>query len=989
MADLPTDPFFNSQWHLQNAHTSLLDLNVTEVWQDYTGAGVTVAVVDDAIEWTHPDLITNYSSAKDWDFQSSDPDPIGFTSEVHGTSVAGIVSAGANSIGGVGVAYGSTLIGFRISYSGSQFHQNVTSAIANAAGLQQADGLNREADVVNMSIYSIDRFYGANNSVITGLNETINAAASSGRNGLGTILVKSAGNQRSDNRDVNDSSWNANKHTIVVAAVDQDGFVSSYSNPGAAILVAAFGSPTWGEVVTTDRTGLYGYNTSSDYTFNFYGTSAAAPMVTGVAALMLEVNPNLGWRDVYDILAYSARHVGTEVGNGIRYAEDYPWIFNGATNWNGGGLHFSNDYGFGLVDAKTAVRLAETWKTAPKTSANEIAVSEDWLDAVTDISLGDEGSGGTSFSRFVDHDLNVEHVEVDISFDQWDDFKDLEIQLVSPAGTSSLLIDNHGNDLEEYALDGFGANRWKFFSNAFRGEDVSGTWQLRLSDKDDVITSSIVVDDIKITFYGGPASSDQTFIFTEEYSDYAGQFGHLPIITGTAGLDTLNAAAMDSDTLINLLAGTGRIDGVETTLSGVEKVVTGDGNDYLVGDSSDNDLAGMRGDDDLEGNGGNDVLSGGEGRDRLDGGSGSDELWGGEGDDILIGVEARPMGSNLPEYTVLIGGKGADTFVLGDIFEAYSTDDGYTLITDFSLSEGDSLEFSQEITGYVLAAEDWLGDAAPDTLVYYRGDLLGIVQDTTNLGLPWIVGASKAEGFFNFAQLSRFNGLKTGEVLSSPQAQGDGIAISLIFDESFYLADNPDVVEALETATFSSGFDHFVQFGLSEGRNPSVLYDNDVYLSENPDVAQALSDGLLSSGLEHFLSFGHREDRNPSSLFRQADYLLDNPDVVEALENNSVESAFAHYIRFGMHENRLPMLSLYNEAFYLQDNPDVATAIANGTFTDGFEHYVRFGQQEGRDPSLLFNESIYLQSSPAAMTAIANETVNSGFEHFIKFGRMA
>ena len=106
-------------------------------------------------------------------------------------------------------------------------------------------------------------------------------------------------------------------------------------------------------------TGADGEN-NTDYRF-LAGTSFATPMVSGVVALMYEANPNLGWRDVQSILANSARHVGSEIGSGPAFDERYAWGWNDANTWNGGGLHFSNDYGYGLVDALAAVRLAETW----------------------------------------------------------------------------------------------------------------------------------------------------------------------------------------------------------------------------------------------------------------------------------------------------------------------------------------------------------------------------------------------------------------------------------------------------------------------------------------------------------------------------------------------------------------------------------------------------------------------------------------------------
>ena len=96
--------------------------------------------------------------------------------------------------------------------------------------------------------------------------------------------------------------------------------------------------------------------------------------MSGVVALMLDANPRLGkvslclvrWRrDVQDILAHSADRVGGGA---------FGWTHNGAKTFNGGGLHFSNDAGFGRIDAFTAVRKAEIWSlfVGPQTSRNEV-----------------------------------------------------------------------------------------------------------------------------------------------------------------------------------------------------------------------------------------------------------------------------------------------------------------------------------------------------------------------------------------------------------------------------------------------------------------------------------------------------------------------------------------------------------------------------------------------------------------------------------------
>ncbi|MDJ0719124.1 MAG: S8 family serine peptidase [Prochloraceae cyanobacterium] len=633
MAIIPSDPLFSSQWHLRNTTPGLLDLNVVDVWNDYTGAGVEVAVIDDAVQRTHADLDGNYSSAKDWDFGDNDTDPSGVDGDDHGTAVAGIIGANAsNGIGGVGVAYGATIFGFGINYD-STLVQRLTTAIDNTSGLVKTANVNREADIVNMSLSTYNYFdVGRNGTQMAALNTAIDNAVISGRNGLGTILMKSAGNKRISNFDTNAMSWNANPHTISVAAVDQNGFVSSYSSYGASVLISAFGTPS--QVVTTDRVGKEGYD-PSDYTSSFNGTSASTPMASGVVALMLEANPNLGWRDVQEILAYSARHVGTNIGSGISGSEKYAWDFNGADNWNGGGLHFSNDYGFGLVDAKTAVRLAETWGSNSKTSANETSVFKDFLNSSITISNGNDSIGGTSFSQFIGSNIHIEHVEVDVNFTRWDDLGDLEIRLISPDGTRSILIDNSGEN-NGNSTDGFGSGRWEFYSNQFRGETTIGTWTVQLFDSDSTTASPITINDIDLTFYGQAISNNDNFIFTEEYSNYAGQFGHSTFFNGSSGTDTINAAAVDSNTTVNLTAGTGGIDGVGITISGVEDVITGDGNDTITGNNVNNTIEGNNGNDVLYGNNGNDVLYGGVGDDTFTGGNGYDRIDGGVGFDKVV-----------------------------------------------------------------------------------------------------------------------------------------------------------------------------------------------------------------------------------------------------------------------------------------------------------------------------------------------------------------
>src|SRR5207244_4216516 len=138
-------------------------------------------------------------------------------------------------------------------------------------------------------------------------------------------------------------------------------------------------------------------------------------------ALMLQANPRLGIRDVQQILAYSARQ--TDPTNPT-------WHINDAINWNGGGLHVSNDYGFGLVDAAAAVALALSW-TAQSTANNRT------IDTIGANSVGRIAATGTTFSFTVPYadTLTLNWVRVQLSF-SFGAFDNLRVVLTSPGGAS-------------------------------------------------------------------------------------------------------------------------------------------------------------------------------------------------------------------------------------------------------------------------------------------------------------------------------------------------------------------------------------------------------------------------------------------------------------------------------------------------------------------------------------------------------------------------
>ncbi|HEY9659900.1 MAG TPA: hypothetical protein V6C65_15700, partial [Allocoleopsis sp.] len=152
-------------------------------------------------------------------------------------------------------------------------------------------------------------------------------------------------------------------------------------------------------------------------------------------------------------------------------------------------------------------------------------------------------------------------------------------------------------------------------------------------------------------------------------------------------------------------------------------------NDILLGYSGNDYLDGGTENDTLYGEAGDDTLLGYSGDDHLIGGEGTDSLYGDAGNDILNGY-----GGAQYEYDTLVGGTGADTFVLGSSYQSSYLDGGYATIKDFSWVEGDKIQVFGSSDSYTLGKTfDWGGSSALDTAIYQGSDVIAVVLDTTNV----------------------------------------------------------------------------------------------------------------------------------------------------------------------------------------------------------------------------------------------------------------
>ena len=487
------DPLLAQQWHVfntgQSGGTPGSDLGLGALAE--RGAGIKVAVVDGAVDVRHPDLQPNLIAGASYNYAtgSSDPSPspattgqafddsVGGPDDAHGTAVAGILLAlDQNLYGGRGVAPRAQLMAL--------------NPLIQATDVNIADAMARAwqggAAVVNNSWGPPDPANGGSGSFYRSSplwQQAVLQGVTQGRGGLGTVYLIAAGNGGASGDESNRDGYANFRPMLTVGAVDDRNRPTSYTEPGANVLVAAPSGNVLGRfqstagVVTTDISGPRGYaNESSalgaDHTAFFDGTSASTPMVAGVVALMLEANPSLSWRDVRWILAATAQPAALVAGQ--------PPAVPSAINSHG----FQPQVGFGRVNASAAVNLARGFpRLGPERSCSSGTLSGS-------VTLPDDVSTPQSLAWNAGScELNViEHVALRLVSNH-SYSGDLRVSLRSPAGRISELSVPHvcAGSVCTSLVSGH-----TFGSVRHMGEAARGNWTLLVSDEQPEDTGRVI-----------------------------------------------------------------------------------------------------------------------------------------------------------------------------------------------------------------------------------------------------------------------------------------------------------------------------------------------------------------------------------------------------------------------------------------------------------------------------------------------------------------
>lgn len=492
----PRDPHYSEQWYLHHQGGTQLapssHIDCERAWDITRGSrSVVVAIADDAIDLNHPDLQGPGKVVAPYDFRDRDFAPLPTQAqESHGTACAGVAVAEENGSGIVGVAPGCALMPLRTT---GYLDDNAIENLFNWA-------IEKGASVISCSWGAAAVHF----PLSLRQRAAIHKAATQGRQGQGCVIVFAAGNA---NRPVQgtlyEQGWQddllkgptdwlsgfaTHPDVITVSACTSLGKKSSYSNWGTHITVTAPSNnappgmwfaksgfmatapavrtalPGLG-IFTTDQLGDWGYD-RGNFTRNFGGTSSACPVVAGVAALVLSVNPNLTAAEVKQLLEQTAdkivdRDPDPQLGLTLGTYDN-----KGHSQW----------FGYGKVNAYQAVLEAQRRQRAiAPVVKRQINRSSSLA-----VAIPDQNPHGLLSSLEITQGGKITALAVRVEITH-EFLGDLEIYLRSPHGITVLLQSRNLGRL--IRLDRTYSSRLNPTLAQFCDRPALGTWQLWVIDR--------------------------------------------------------------------------------------------------------------------------------------------------------------------------------------------------------------------------------------------------------------------------------------------------------------------------------------------------------------------------------------------------------------------------------------------------------------------------------------------------------------------------
>lgn len=563
-----SDPLTSKQWQW---NPNKGGVNIAPLWADgITGTGVVIGIIDSWVEPNHEDLNispyntgTNLSDGLSKDFVGTETIPADdseteedesgtqiYTGEDHGTFVAGMAAAvGGNGVGLVGAAPGATIAGLHVGSDSSGFSNSpVLEAMWWGSGVSSSGGYSGEAaiQVKNCS-------FGSSWDQASAADQWEAIKTTSLNN---VIYVFAAGNSRGgdDATMPGSTGWSTlgnSPYIINVAATNSNGTYASFSSYGSNVFISAPGAA----VVSTDRTGSYGYNsgsisssdssddstetTISDANYaSANGTSFATPIVSGVIALGKQICPAMDVRWAKHALAYSS-------GIGKSPNIDYVWDDTAGTyiqesgytttttdddgnttttkmsstgDWqqNNGGYWFNNNYGFGLIDPEGFVDTVKaiaytTVETYTKVETKEMEKekktgTQQGANGSVSCTIDTKSSGNDATTSILTQSIETVSVTLNFSSDFLEqeafDLDSLTVTLTSPDGLKSVLVqpswDTSASTSTIAASEDAESASWTFLTNAFWGSDYStisgdkSSWEVKITDENGIFESDWV-----------------------------------------------------------------------------------------------------------------------------------------------------------------------------------------------------------------------------------------------------------------------------------------------------------------------------------------------------------------------------------------------------------------------------------------------------------------------------------------------------------------